>query len=142
MERADSAVWADEGTGRGCSTDCSGFGGLDTSPCQGEVRGFESRRPFRRPLHRRPLRRPLYFAEASHEPNPVQPERGHLPMSRSSFVGRERELQAVSGAIGPMRIVTLTGIGGCGKTRLALESKSENIRGAECSVMDREGQQK
>lgn len=47
--------------------------------------------------------------------------RGNLPMSRSSFVGRERELQAVGDAIGPTRIVTLTGIGGCGKTRLALE---------------------
>jgi predicted ATPase/DNA-binding SARP family transcriptional activator len=65
---------------------------------------------------------PDLLAAAEPRPNPSpMAERGHLPMSRSSFVGREREMQAVTSAIGPMRIVTLTGIGGCGKTRLALE---------------------
>jgi predicted ATPase len=39
----------------------------------------------------------------------------------SSFVGRERELEQTAAALGLARVVTLTGPGGVGKTRLALE---------------------
>jgi len=46
---------------------------------------------------------------------------GGLPVQLTSFVGREAEL-AEAGALGARsRLVTLTGAGGCGKTRLALE---------------------
>lgn len=44
----------------------------------------------------------------------------NLPAERSSFIGREQETAAVRGAIMGHRLVTLTGIGGSGKTRLAL----------------------
>ena len=39
----------------------------------------------------------------------------------SSFIGRERELEQTVAALGAARVVTLTGPGGVGKTRLALE---------------------
>ncbi len=45
----------------------------------------------------------------------------NLPAERSSFVGREKELAAVRGLVAEHRLVTLTGIGGSGKTRLALQ---------------------
>ena len=46
---------------------------------------------------------------------------GNLPLSLTSFVGRAHALSEVSGLCARHRIVTLTGPGGCGKTRLALE---------------------
>jgi predicted ATPase/DNA-binding CsgD family transcriptional regulator len=45
-----------------------------------------------------------------------------LPASLTSFVGRERELDLVRAMLATSRLVTLTGPGGIGKTRLALES--------------------
>jgi predicted ATPase/DNA-binding SARP family transcriptional activator len=47
--------------------------------------------------------------------------RHNLPARLTSFVGRERELAAVEGLVGQARLVTLTGAGGAGKTRLAVE---------------------
>lgn len=46
---------------------------------------------------------------------------GALPVPISSFVGRVREQEAVAALLTSHRLVTLTGPGGCGKTRLALE---------------------
>src|SRR6478736_4468483 len=45
----------------------------------------------------------------------------NLPLQLSSFIGREREIAEVRGLLATARLVTLTGAGGCGKTRLALE---------------------
>jgi predicted ATPase/class 3 adenylate cyclase len=45
----------------------------------------------------------------------------NLPLQRSSFVGRETELRALGELLATQRLVTITGVGGCGKTRLALE---------------------
>ena len=45
---------------------------------------------------------------------------GNLPVPVSSFIGRERELQQITTALGQARMVTLTGPGGIGKTRLAV----------------------
>src|SRR5712692_7957749 len=47
--------------------------------------------------------------------------RHNLPAAISSFIGRERELAEVQARIVDARLLTLTGVGGCGKTRLALE---------------------
>jgi predicted ATPase/DNA-binding SARP family transcriptional activator len=44
-----------------------------------------------------------------------------VPVPVSSFVGRHREQDAVSATLQRHRLVTLTGTGGAGKTRLALE---------------------
>src|SRR5215831_14705130 len=46
---------------------------------------------------------------------------GNLPLPVSSFVGRARELEQTAAALGQARVVTLTGPGGVGKTRLALQ---------------------
>jgi predicted ATPase/DNA-binding NarL/FixJ family response regulator len=49
----------------------------------------------------------------------------NLPLQLSSFVGREREMAEVERLLGDHRLVTLTGPGGSGKTRLALAGASE-----------------
>ncbi|HEX8100768.1 MAG TPA: adenylate/guanylate cyclase domain-containing protein, partial [Actinomycetota bacterium] len=46
----------------------------------------------------------------------------NLPSQFTSFVGRERELRQVTDLLGRSRIVTLTGPGGSGKTRIAVEA--------------------
>jgi predicted ATPase/class 3 adenylate cyclase len=45
----------------------------------------------------------------------------NLPVQRTSFVGRDRELKVALDAVEQSALVTLTGVGGVGKTRLALE---------------------
>jgi predicted ATPase len=44
----------------------------------------------------------------------------NMPAERSSFIGRDAEIGTVRGKLAEHRLVTLTGIGGSGKTRLAL----------------------
>jgi predicted ATPase/DNA-binding SARP family transcriptional activator/tetratricopeptide (TPR) repeat protein len=51
-----------------------------------------------------------------------KPETGYLPTSLTSFVGRDRELVDIERLIDRARLLTLTGAGGSGKTRLALEA--------------------
>lgn len=45
----------------------------------------------------------------------------NLPEQLTSFIGREREIEEVSRLSAGTRLLTLTGSGGCGKTRLSLE---------------------
>lgn len=47
---------------------------------------------------------------------------GYLPSPLTSFIGRERELVDLERLISRARLLTLTGAGGSGKTRLALEA--------------------
>ena len=51
----------------------------------------------------------------------VASRRHNLPLARTSFIGRERERLEVKRLLAMTRLLTLTGAGGCGKTRLALE---------------------
>ena len=46
---------------------------------------------------------------------------GNLPAAFTTFVGRRRDLAEVRRRLGTTRLLTLTGAGGVGKTRLALE---------------------
>ncbi|WP_268822479.1 AfsR/SARP family transcriptional regulator [Yinghuangia soli] len=50
------------------------------------------------------------------------PEHVGLPVQLTSFVGREAELERVAALLGSARLVTLTGPGGTGKTRLSVET--------------------
>src|SRR5579871_3168636 len=45
----------------------------------------------------------------------------NLPRQLSSFIGREKEIEEVKSLLSSSALVTLTGTGGCGKTRLALQ---------------------
>ena len=54
-------------------------------------------------------------------------ERHNLPAPVSSFVGRETELADIDRLLGTRRLVTLSGVGGVGKTRLALEAASRAL---------------
>jgi predicted ATPase/class 3 adenylate cyclase len=49
----------------------------------------------------------------------------HLPTQLTSFIGRTRELSDVIGLLDEQRLVTLTGAGGAGKTRLAMRVAEE-----------------
>jgi len=51
----------------------------------------------------------------------------HLPTQLTSFVGRQREVAEVAHLLRQHRLVTLTGAGGAGKTRLALRVAEELI---------------
>jgi len=53
----------------------------------------------------------------------------NLPVDLSSFVGREREVAGLRRVLADSRLVTLTGPGGVGKTRLALRAAAEVDRG-------------
>jgi predicted ATPase/DNA-binding winged helix-turn-helix (wHTH) protein len=53
---------------------------------------------------------------------PVPDDRRHnLPVPLTNFIGREQEIGELLRLLASTRLLTLTGAGGCGKTRLALE---------------------
>jgi non-specific serine/threonine protein kinase len=69
-------------------------------------------------------------------PEPTTPPKGqrvdnantskhNLPVQRTTFLGREREMLEVRRDLAMTRLLTLTGTGGVGKTRLALEVARE-----------------
>src|SRR4051794_39950765 len=53
---------------------------------------------------------------------------GSLPLALTRFIGRERELGEVGRLLGRTRLLTITGPGGSGKTRLALEAAARETR--------------
>ena len=50
---------------------------------------------------------------------------GNLPTEVTEFIGREAELRSVREMVESARIITLTGVGGVGNTRLALQFAAE-----------------
>lgn len=60
---------------------------------------------------------------ASTKPTPSGP--GALPAELTSFVGRRRELTETRRLLASSRLLTLTGVGGVGKTRLAVRMAAE-----------------
>jgi non-specific serine/threonine protein kinase len=60
-------------------------------------------------------------------PAPSGPPR-RLPVPLSDLIGREQELEEVAGWLGRSRLVTLVGVGGVGKTRLAIAA-AERVNG-------------
>ncbi|MFD7596126.1 ATP-binding protein [Kitasatospora sp. NPDC059812] len=53
---------------------------------------------------------------------PREPQPGRLPAEVTGFVGRQRELAELAGLLAGARLVTVTGPGGVGKSRLALRA--------------------
>lgn len=51
----------------------------------------------------------------------------NLPVLATSFIGREDELAALTEAVRTSRLVTVTGVGGAGKTRLALQAAADGF---------------
>jgi class 3 adenylate cyclase len=64
-------------------------------------------------------RLPAQFPPLRSLGNPALPN--NLPAQLASFIGRKKELAEVRALAGSSRLVTLTGTGGAGKTRLALQ---------------------
>src|SRR5690349_8683311 len=60
------------------------------------------------------------FAASGRGAGGVRPVPRRLPRPRTSFVGREYEIAQARDLLRGNRLLTLTGPGGCGKTRLAI----------------------
>jgi len=60
------------------------------------------------------------FAASGTAAGGTRPVRSRLPRPRTSFVGREYEIAEARNLLQDNRLLTLTGPGGCGKTRLAI----------------------
>jgi predicted ATPase/DNA-binding CsgD family transcriptional regulator len=58
----------------------------------------------------------------------------NLPLELSSFIGREREMDEIKQLLTETRLVTLTGPGGSGKTRLALKVAQDQVKEFEDGV--------
>jgi predicted ATPase/DNA-binding SARP family transcriptional activator len=68
------------------------------------------------------------FEPAARRADPPPRREGSLPLQLTSFVGRERELRELVGLARRHRLLTLTGPGGSGKTRLVLEAGAVLLR--------------
>lgn len=72
----------------------------------------------------------ISFSRSVHQENVRTVEEdtlNNLPLQLTSFVGREREIAEIKHLLGKAKLVTLTGSGGCGKTRLALEAARQLV---------------
>ncbi len=77
---------------------------------------------------RRPssYRRHAETSDAVVEPSSTAPP-NNLPNELTSFIGRSEELARLRELLGEARLLTLVGAGGCGKTRLALQSAAHSL---------------
>jgi predicted ATPase/DNA-binding SARP family transcriptional activator len=75
---------------------------------------------------------PELVAPVRTEPSPVAqgPPRQNLPVQFTSFIGRDAEVTEVLGLLAASRLVTLTGPGGCGKTRLGIQTAAKRLDGS------------
>jgi predicted ATPase len=77
----------------------------------------------------RDLAEPLRLYQLGYEefPPPKSLNQTNLPLQPTPFVGRERELSELLALLRTHRLVTLTGAGGSGKTRLGLQAAAELV---------------
>src|SRR5258707_4012604 len=57
----------------------------------------------------------------------LEPSLGNLRAPATSLIGRDDEVSEIAAAVRSRRLVTLTGVGGVGKTRLALEVATQLV---------------
>ncbi len=74
-------------------------------------------------------RQGLLEKEADEPLHPPSTPRIDLPAQMTSFIGRKREIVEVKQLLQNTRLLTLTGVGGTGKTRLALRVASDVLGG-------------
>ncbi len=65
--------------------------------------------------------------------------RSNLPAARTSFVGRERELTDLANLLSDTRLLTITGPGGVGKTRLAVRAAADQLELTDVHFVDLSG---
>jgi predicted ATPase/DNA-binding SARP family transcriptional activator len=65
------------------------------------------------------------WAKQSSPAKPLEARITNLPISLTAFIGRKRELTEIKQRLSSTRLLTLTGPGGSGKTRLALQIGTE-----------------
>lgn len=58
----------------------------------------------------------------------VKESSSNIPVPLTSFIGREKELKEIAKQLSSSRLVTLTGPGGVGKTRLAIQTAHDSIK--------------
>lgn len=89
-------------------------------------------------MHRlKDLQRPEHVYQLLHPRLPsdflplrsLNPQTNNLPVQITSFVGREKEVREVKRLLQETRLLTLTGVGGAGKTRLALQVAADLLEG-------------
>jgi predicted ATPase len=88
-----------------------------------ELQRLQSRRNL--PVDEMALRTPRLANRPDASPVTPRPAHSNLPLELTSFVGRRTELSAIQQMLSSSRLVTLTGIGGVGKTRLATRAGAE-----------------
>jgi predicted ATPase/DNA-binding SARP family transcriptional activator len=74
-----------------------------------------------------PERKPRLQGARARDGRLAAPARHNLPVALTSFIGRDRELREVARLLDRSRLLTLTGAGGSGKTRLALEAATARL---------------
>jgi predicted ATPase/class 3 adenylate cyclase len=81
----------------------------------------------------RDLDRPMHVFQIGHGAFPplrsLNAFPGNLPRQLTSFLGRQEELASLATALDASRLVTLTGTGGVGKTRVALQAAANLVTG-------------
>jgi len=60
--------------------------------------------------------------DGTHPPlRSMRADLNNLPVQLTEFIGRQAEVERLDGLLADHRLVTISGMGGCGKTRIALE---------------------
>ena len=95
-------------------------GSVDAGKPSRHTNGYATPSTRRTPPNQNQRPRPRTGA-CSPAADPAGNDLHNLPESSTSFVGRRRVLTELSAGLGRTRLLTLTGVGGVGKSRLALE---------------------
>jgi predicted ATPase/DNA-binding SARP family transcriptional activator len=60
--------------------------------------------------------------------SPAKETSSNIPVPLTSFIGRQQELKEIARLLSSVRLLTLTGSGGVGKTRLAIQTANNSIK--------------